>query len=363
MHAYLKLEDGTLYPGQSFGDPRSVSGECVFNTGMTGYTETLTDPSYKGEIVVLTSPLVGNYGIPKITHENHLAVGAEAPVAHVSGLVVSDYSMAFSHWQAVTSLGDWLKDQKVPAIFGVDTRALTKRLREKGTMLGQIICNDQPVAFHDPNQDDLVAQVSIPEPILYKGGPKHVVLIDCGCKANILRSLLSRGLTVTRIPWDADPLAGADPLQRNPQGLRPPDGIVISNGPGDPKRCVATIENIRRAMRLRVPIFGICLGHQLLALAAGADTYKLKYGHRGQNQPCIQVASRRCFITSQNHGFAVDDRTLPDDWEHWFFNANDSTNEGIRHKSLPFMSVQFHPEGAPGPTDTAFLFDEFVKGL
>jgi carbamoyl-phosphate synthase small subunit len=351
MQAYIELEDGTVFQGQSFGFPTSVSGEFVFNTGMTGYTETFTDPSYKGEILVLTYPLIGNYGIPRITVENQLAKMGESGRAQLQGLVVCDYSQEYSHWEAQQSLGDWLKAEKVPAITGIDTRALTKRLREQGAMLGKLVCSTQQPVLYDPNKDALVPQVSIKEPVTYKGTGKKVVLIDCGAKANIIRSLINRGVTVVRVPWDYDPLK------------EKPDGILISNGPGDPKMCQTTIENIRRAMQKKIPIFGICLGHQLLALAAGADTYKLKYGHRSQNQPCIQVGTRRCYITSQNHGFAVDDRTLPSDWEHWFFNANDSTNEGIRHKNLPFMSVQFHPEACPGPTDTNFLFDDFVTML
>lgn len=351
MQAYIELEDGTLYHGQAFGHASSVSGEFVFNTGMTGYTETFTDPSYRGEIIVLTYPLIGNYGIPNIKVEHHLAQGAESPRAHLSGLVVSDYTEEYSHWNAQLSLGDWLKQQQVPAISGIDTRALTKRLRERGTMIGRIVCTDKKVEMRDPNQDNLVSQVSITEPVTYKGGKKKVVLVDCGAKANIIRSLVNRGVTVVRVPWDYDPLR------------EKPDGILVSNGPGDPKTCGPAIENIRGAMKQNIPIFGICLGHQLLSLAAGADTYKMKYGHRSQNQPCIQVGTRRCFITSQNHGYAVEDKSLPGDWEHWFFNANDSTNEGIRHKKQPFFSVQFHPEACPGPTDTNYLFDEFVKVL
>lgn len=351
MQAYLELEDGTKITARSFGYEKSVCGEFVFNTGMTGYTETFTDPSYRGEILTLTYPLIGNYGIPTIRVENDLAMGAESPKAQLTGLIVCNYVDDYSHWQAHESLGAWLKAQQIPALTGVDTRALTKRLRQHGTMLGRIVINNSEVALKDPNLDNLVSQVSIQKPVTYNGGPKKVVLLDCGAKANIIRSLLSRGVTVIRIPWDHDPLA------------HKPDGILISNGPGDPKTCGAAIKNIQAAMQSKIPIFGICLGHQLLALAAGADTYKLKYGHRSQNQPCTLVESSRCYITSQNHGYAVDDKTIPSGWQPWFINANDQTNEGIRHTKLPFMSVQFHPEACPGPTDTNFLFDDFIRML
>ncbi len=351
MHSYIELEDGTIYHGFSFGYPASVSGEFVFNTGMTGYPETFTDPSYTGQIIVLTYPLIGNYGVPRIEVRDCLASGAESEKAHIEGVVVADYSPEYSHWDAEQSLGDWLKEQKVPGITGIDTRALTKRLRQKGTMLGRIVNDDKLVDFYDPDKENLVAQVSIPEPILYQGGNKKVMLIDCGCKSNIIRSLLDRGVSVLRVPWNYSP--SNDKV----------DGILVSNGPGNPQMYAETIRNLETAMRDGLPIFGICLGHQLLALAAGAETYKLKYGHRSQNQPCVLVGSQRCYITSQNHGYAVDDRTLPADWQHWFFNANDSTNEGVRHRSHPFMGVQFHPEAFPGPNDTAFLFDDFIRQL
>jgi carbamoyl-phosphate synthase small subunit len=245
----------------------------------------------------------------------------------------------------------WLREHRVPALSGFDVRALTKRLREQGAMLGKLVIGDRDTEFRDPNKEHLVALVSVKEPVLYPGGRKRVAVVDCGCKSNIIRSLLDRGLAVVRVPWDHDFLD------------EDVDGVVISNGPGDPKMCRETIRNVREAIALEVPIFGICLGHQILALAAEADTYKLKFGHRGQNQPCVEAGTGRCYITSQNHGYAVDERTLSDEWEPWFVNANDGTNEGIRHRSRPFMSVQFHPEAAPGPVDTGFLFDRFVGML
>ena len=349
--ARLVLKDGSVFPGLPFGFPAPVSGEVVFNTGMVGYPETLTDPSYRGQILVLTYPLIGNYGVPERCITDGLDLTFESGEIQITGLVVAEASMDYSHWSAAKSLGQWLTEQGVPGLTEVDTRALTKRLRERGVMLGKIVADDEDIDLRDPNRDNLVSLVSVKEPVIYGSGDKRVVVVDCGCKNSIIRSLTSRGLTVIRVPWDYDFLREDF------------DGVVVSNGPGDPKTCVETIAHVRRAMEKEYPVFGICLGHQILALAAGADTYKLKFGHRGQNQPCAWVDTSRCYVTSQNHGYAVDDRALPDGWAAWFRNANDGTNEGIRHRSRPFMSVQFHPEAAPGPLDTAFLFDEFVGML
>jgi carbamoyl-phosphate synthase small subunit len=318
---------------------------------MVGYPEALTDPSYRGQILVLTYPLVGNYGVPERRLVDGLDLAFESSEIQVAGLVVAGTSPDYSHWNAVKSLGQWLTEHAVPGLAEIDTRALTKRLRERGVMLGKIVTDGDDVDLRDPNRDNLVSLVSVKEPLVYGTGGRRVVLVDCGCKNSIIRSLTARGLTVVRVPWDYDFL-GEDF-----------DGVVVSNGPGDPKMCVETITHLRRAMERQYPLFGICLGHQILALAAGADTYKLKFGHRGQNQPSACVGTSRCYVTSQNHGYAVDDRTLPGDWIPWFRNANDDTNEGIRHRSRPFMSVQFHPEATPGPLDTTFLFDEFVGML
>jgi carbamoyl-phosphate synthase small subunit len=347
----LILEDDTVFEGYSFGGAHSVSGEVVFNTGMVGYPESLTDPSYRGQILVLTYPLIGNYGVPGRNGAYGLHVGLESEGIHIAGLVISEYSLHYSHWSAGRSLADWLKEHEVPALYGVDTRRLTKRLRDQGTMLGQLVVSEEAPGFHNPHSENLVPQVSVKHPVHYAGGKTRVVVIDCGCKFSIIRSLTARGVTVIRVPWDYDFLHEDFA------------GVVISNGPGDPKMCQATIAQIRKAMEQKYPIFGICLGHQLLALAAGADTYKLKFGHRSQNQPCVEVGGRRCYVTSQNHGYAVAQESLPEGWESWFTNANDGTNEGIRHRFRPFMSVQFHPEAAPGPVDTAHLFEEFVKHL
>jgi len=345
----LILEDGTKYRGTSFGAEKSVSGEIVFNTGMVGYYESLTDPSYKGQILTLTYPLIGNYGVPGEDHESNLIKYFESENIHASALVVADYSYSHSHWNAAQSLSDWLRQQGIPAIHRIDTRALTKRLREKGTMLGKIVFTEE-IQFYDPNKENLIEKVSVKEPVVYnEKGKWKIVIIDCGVKYNILRSLIDRDCCVIRVSCHDDFFD------------RTFDGVVISNGPGDPKMCPDTIALIRKCFEKNIPTFGICLGNQLMALAAGANTYKLKYGHRSQNQPCLQAGTKRCFITSQNHGYAVETESLPKGWVPWFTNVNDNSNEGIRHENLPFMSVQFHPEHCPGPVDTAFLFDEFLE--
>jgi carbamoyl-phosphate synthase small subunit len=346
----LVLEDGTVLKGKSFGYEKSIAGEVVFYTAMTGYPESLTDPSYAGQLLVSTFPLIGNYGVPSDVQENGICRFYESHKIHVSGLLIADYAFAYSHWNAVKSLGAWLQEHQKPGVFDIDTRALTKILREKGSMLGKIEFDD-PVDFYDPNKKNLVAQVSINQQKTYGNGKYKVVLIDCGVKYNIIRSLLKRNATVIRIPWNEK---FAD---------KEYDGVFISNGPGDPAMCNITVQHIRKAMEQNKPIMGICLGNQLLARAAGAETYKLKYGHRSHNQPVLLTGTNRCFITAQNHGFAIRKDTLPTDWEEMFVNVNDQTNEGIRHKHKPFFSIQFHPEAASGPLDTDFLFDEFISNM
>ncbi len=345
----LVLEDGSTFKGWSFGHECSMAGEVVFNTAMAGYPESITDPSYKGQILVLTYPLIGNYGVPGRQVENKLLKYFESDQIHISGLVISDYSFKFSHWNASQSLGDWLNDSGIPGIYGVDTRALTKHLREKGAMLGKILIDDEDIPWYNPNDDNLVDQVSCKEVIQYGTGKYRILLIDCGVKNNIIRCLIKRDTTVIRVPWDHK-IDEADY-----------DGLFISNGPGDPTKCEVTINNLKKAIGSDKPIFGICLGNQLLGLAAGGSTYKLKYGHRSHNQPVLQVGTNKAYITSQNHGFALDHNNLAEEWEPLFINLNDNTNEGIRHKSKPFFSSQFHPEASSGPTDTEFLFDEFIN--
>ena len=349
--AILILPDGNFFSGYSFGFRKSVAGEVVFNTAMSGYPESLTDPSYQGQILVLTYPLIGNYGVPPMIIEDNLLKYFESEKIHIAGLIISEYSYESSHWNAWKSLSGWLIEQQIPAIGGIDTRTLTKILREKGSMAGKIEFAGQSVDFTDPNERNLVDEVSTREVITYGSGKYKIALVDCGVKFNIIRKLLERDTTVIRVPWDYD-FTSIDY-----------DGLFISNGPGDPKNCSATIHNISKALQQNKPIFGICLGNQLLTLAAGGDTYKLKYGHRSHNQPVLLKGSNRCFITSQNHGFATDYASLNDEWEELFVNLNDQTNEGIKHKSKPFFSTQFHPEASSGPTDTDFLFDEFMDKI
>ena len=362
--ARLILEDGSQFVGWSFGYNAPTTGEVVFNTAMTGYPESLTDPSYAGQILVTTYPLIGNYGVPDTgLGDNGLPLFMESEKIHAKALVVADYSETYSHWNARESLASWLKREKIPAITGIDTRRLTKVLREHGVMMGRIEvdgsvcrCTTATNTTEDYGSVNWVEQVSCKEVITYQpiGEKKHrVVLVDCGVKANIIRCLIKRGIEVVRVPWDYD----FNQLEF--------DGLFLANGPGDPERCEKTVEHIRTFLNNETvrPCMGICLGNQLLAKAAGAKTYKLKYGHRSHNQPVQKVGTTQCFITSQNHGYAVDDSTLPSDWEPLFVNMNDGSNEGIRHKTNPWMSAQFHPEACSGPVDTEFLFDEFTKML
>jgi len=318
---------------------------------MVGYPESLTDPSYHGQILVLTYPLIGNYGVPGYETEENLLKYFESDKIQVQGLIISNYSENYSHWNAKKSLSDWLKEYKIPGIYGIDTRALTQKLRHKGTMLGKIVQEGKKIDFEDPNKKNLAAEVSVSKQVIYKKGKKKVIVVDCGVKHNILRAFLRRNFTVKRVPCSYD-FASGDA-----------DGILLSNGPGDPKKCIKTIQNTKIAMKNGTPILGICLGSQILGLAAGAKTYKLKYGHRSHNQPCLEVGTNRCFITPQNHGYAVDSKTLPLDWREWFVNNNDGTNEGIIHISKPFFGAQFHPEASPGPDDTEFIFDMFVRAM
>lgn len=352
----LLLDDGTSFHGSLFGAERPIAGEVVFNTAMSGYPESLTDPSYAGQLMALTYPLIGNYGVPPFTIEpNGIATYMESDKIYASAIIVSDYSEGYSHWSAVESLSAWLKRENVPGITGIDTRALTKVLREHGVMMGKIIFDDDPENIPTAEYEGVnyVSQVSCKEIIRYNEGKekKKVLLVDCGVKNNIIRCLIERGAEVIRVPWDYD----FNEIEF--------DGLFLANGPGDPDTCSKTVDNIHKFLGssdIR-PCMGICMGNQLLSKAAGAKIYKLKYGHRSHNQPVRQVGTNKCYITSQNHGYAVDNTTLPNDWEPLFINMNDGSNEGIRHKSSPWFSAQFHPEACSGPLDTEFLFDEYLK--
>lgn len=353
----LQLSDGTEFHGKSFGYEQPVAGEVVFNTAMMGYPESLTDPSYAGQLLTMTFPLVGNYGVPPFTFDKQTGLPdfMESDRIYASALIVSVYSEQYSHWNAVESLGEWLQREKVPGITGIDTRELTKVLREHGVMMGKILFDDEPnnVPEADYEGVNFVDRVSVKEIVRYnEGAGRKVVLVDCGVKANIIRELIQRGVEVVRVPWNYD----YTDMEF--------DGLFLANGPGDPDMCSEAVEIIRKQMsRSRKPICGICMGNQLLSKAAGATIYKLKYGHRGHNQPVRMVGTEKCFITSQNHGYAVDARTLDKDWEELFVNMNDASNEGIRHKENPWFSSQFHPEACSGPVDTEFMFDKFVETL
>lgn len=352
----LVLQDGTKFHGKSFGYDAPVAGEVVFNTAMMGYPENLTDPSYAGQLVTLTFPLVGNYGVPPFTFgPEGLPTFMESDHIHASAIIVSDYSEQYSHWNANESLGEWLKREHVPGITGIDTRELTKVLREHGVMMGQIIFDDEPNNIPQAQYEgvNFVDRVSCKEIIRYnEGAGKRVVLVDCGVKANIIRNLIERGLEVVRVPWNYD-YTGMEF-----------DGLFLGNGPGDPDLCQDAVNILRKQMsKSRKPICGICMGNQLMAKAGGANIYKLKYGHRSHNQPVRMVGTDKCYITSQNHGYAVDASTLDKDWSELFVNMNDGSNEGVRHNTNPWFTSQFHPEACSGPVDTLFMFDLFVEKL
>lgn len=343
---YLHLENGSVFSGYvAPWHTQACHGEVVFTTGMTGYPESLTDPSYTGQILTFTFPLIGNYGVPP-------SCDWESSRIHARGVIVDSPCLHWSHYTGYNSFLGWLKDQNVPILFGVDTRQITKTLRSAGTMLGVISKEvEPPRSFSNPNHEHLVAQACNKHKKHYGNGPKRVIAVDCGIKDNILRCLAQWPVSIECVPYDYD------------YSQEDFDGVLISNGPGDPARCVETIGILQKAMKRQKPIFGICLGTQLMALAAGAKTYKLAFGHRGHNQPCIDTHTKKCYITSQNHGYAVDEGSLPEDWRVSFRNMNDQSVEGIAHQSLPFFAVQFHPEASPGPTDTLALFEQFYQSL
>ncbi len=363
--AVLLLEDGTFFLGHGFGAPRKITGEVVFSTSMVGYPEALTDPSYKGQILTLTYPLVGNYGVPPYDLNFGIPLYFESDRIQVQGLVIHELCQEPYHWASTRTLDKWLSDEGIPGIYGIDTRRLTKKLRTHGVMLGILqVCEagEEPnidallketKSISDPNLTDLVKEVTVKQPVHYDiEGKQKVVLIDCGAKNSIIRNLLKRGINVVRVPYD---FSAKEIMEYHP------NGVFLSNGPGDPKKCVKTIESVRELIE-KAPLMGICLGAQILTLSVGGDTYKLKFGHRSQNQPALDLKTNRCYITTQNHGYAVDVNCLEKSpLECWFINANDKTVEGVRHKNKPVFAVQWHPEASPGPYDTGFLFDTFSK--
>ena len=363
--AFLVLEDGTLFTGIGFGAAMKTSGEVVFSTGMVGYPEALTDPSYKGQILNLTYPLVGNYGVPSNDLSFGLPLYFESNRIQTSGLIIHELCTEPYHWASKRTLDKWLQDEGIPGISGIDTRRLTKKLRTHGVMLGILqVCeaDEEPNvdallkeagSIPDPNLTDLVKEVSVKEPVSYNvDGMNTAVLIDTGVKNNIIRNFLKRGINVVRVPYD---FSAKEILEYKP------NGVIISNGPGDPKKCVATVQSVKELAEKK-PTMGICLGNQILMLAMGGDTYKLKFGHRSQNQPALDLKTNRCYITTQNHGYAIEMNCFEKTpLECWFVNADDKTVEGIKHRTKPVFAVQWHPEASPGPYDTGFLFDEFIR--
>ncbi|HSA74660.1 MAG TPA: glutamine-hydrolyzing carbamoyl-phosphate synthase small subunit [Candidatus Nitrosocosmicus sp.] len=358
--AKLVLQDGTIFEGKGFGFPVNVSGEIVFNTGMVGYTETLTDPSYKGQILCFTYPSIGNYGVPSMDSldEYGLPKYFESDRIQTNGIIVNNLSDVSSHWTCTKTLDQWMYDERIPGITNIDTRELTKKIRSHGVMNGKLVMDESehPVVNRfDYDSHNFMPEVSITEPRFYgnKNNNFKVVLIDTGTKYSIIRNLLKLGFTVVRLPWDS---TINEILSYNPAG------VVISNGPGDPIICRETISTASKIIENAIPTLGICLGNQILALAGGAKTHKLKFGHRGQNKSCLDINSKITLITSQNHGYGVESDSLHDtEFEVWFKNIDDNTVEGIKHKNKPIIAVQFHPEASPGPDDCLYVFEKFKE--
>ncbi len=356
MSKKLFLESSENFTGVSFGANADTLGEVVFTTGMTGYLETLTDPSYYGQIVVFTFPLIGNYGVfdPKQMAPD-IDETYESQKIWVKGVILTEWSEEFSHCQAFQNFSDWLEKNNIPGLANVDTRSLTQVLRERGCIMGNI-GNSPATDFTDQLAGRYVPAVSPTETtIIEPENPigKTVAFVDCGAKNGIFRNFLERGVKVIRYPFDANPFDSGEDF----------DGIFFSNGPGDPETVHETIDTMKIALEKEIPIFGICLGNQMLGLAAGGKTVKMKYGHRGVNQPVQDVETQHCIVTTQNHGYVVEEESLPEGFEVWFKNLNDNSVEGIKHKTKPIFAVQFHPEACAGPEDAEYLFDEFISTL
>ena len=357
------LEDGAVFDGIGFGYPSEIAGEVVFNTGMVGYTETLTDPSYRGQILCLTYPLVGNYGVPSydIKDKYGLPKFFESDRIQVKGLLIHDLSNIASHWSCTKTLDQWLYEEKVPGIYSIDTRELTKKLRVHGVMMGAIVVSENTIneslmkkVLANARYEGLnfMHEVSTSKTQEYGDKSRNcIVVLDTGVKYSIIRNIMRTGYRVVRLPWDA--------TYEQVMSYKP-KGVVISNGPGNPKTCTSTIKTASKLINTSTPTLGICLGNQILALADGANTYKLRFGHRGQNKPCIDKRNSQVYVTSQNHGYGIDPKSLAKTgFEVWFSNADDNTVEGVEHKSKPIIAVQFHPEASPGPYDCMFVFDRF----
>lgn len=361
----LVLEDGTVFDGMGFGYSTTVFGEAVFNTGMVGYTEALTDPSYSGQILSLTYPLVGNYGVPdpSVKDKDGIRKYFESDKIQVRGLVVHELSLTASHWNMAMTLDEWFYNEKIPGISGIDTRELTTKIRKEGVLMAALEVSDNPIDEHDLKKrldsvkkytdEEFMNLVSTKEPHVYGSGNESIVVVDTGVKNSILRNIVNLGYKVIRVPWN---YSIEKILSYNPKG------VVISNGPGDPTKCKDTMNTAKELIEKNIPTLGICLGAQILGLAGGASTYKLKYGHRGQNKSCIDLDDNTVYVTSQNHGYCIDPESLKNtDFKLWFTNTDDKTVEGIKHKQKKIIAVQFHPEASPGPFDCMFVFEKLKK--
>ena len=363
--AVLLLEDGTLFLGRGFGADATVVGELVFNTGMVGYPESMTDPSYSGQVLTFTYPLIGNYGVPSAQDKDVFGLPRyfESGAIKVKGIVVQEYCQKPSHWAAVQTLSSWMAREGVPGIEGIDTRALVSTIRERGVMMCVMSAGDQVANRRELRRlleeaarydsVDFVKRVSVKKAQTYGEAERKIVVIDCGVKESIIRNMLGRGYAVVRMPFDS---SYGEVMKHDPAG------VIVSNGPGDPRLCVETVKTTARLVDSEIPVLGICLGEQVLGMSQGGETYKLKYGHRGQNKPVVDLLSGRGYVTSQNHGYAVDPKSISKtDLKPWFVNGDDKTVEGLVHGTRPAIAVQFHPEAAPGPYDTEFVFDRFTE--